>query len=189
NLRTLSAFQINKSFTLTSTFFNISRTYEANQEVVNQSHIAIIFFIKDEFENVKFGVGIDKDSRLVVTNFSEVIPTDLIVMPNLTLQLSVKFLDGKISVLVDGVTVYEMLLVTINNKQLYFSFGDDYGFGAFANCQLTIGEIQIFEEHLTPQEILWNKENPRTWCFKKPNHYLELTLDEKIKLKEFLKTI
>lgn len=189
NLRTLAPYHINKSFTLTGTFFNISRTYEANLEVISPSHIGIIYFIKDEFENVKIGVGIDKDNRLVVTNFNEIHNSEFYVLPNTTMQLSVRFLDGKLSVLVDGHIAYESTIITINSKQLYFSICDDFGYGAFANIQATVGEIEIFSEALSVPEITWNKENPRTWSFKKPNNYLELTLEEKAKLKEFIKTL
>lgn len=188
-LRTLTPYLIDKSFTLTGTFFNVSRTYEANLEVINPSHIGIIYFIKDEFENVKIGVGIDKDNRLVVTNFTDIYNTNFVLLPNTTVQISVKFLDGKLSVLIDGYLAYETNIVTINNKRLLFSICDDYNYGAFANTQATLGEIEIFKEALSIPEIIWNKESPRTWTFQKPNNYLELTIEEKVKLKEFLKTL
>ena len=187
-IRTLAPYIIDKSFTLTSTFFNISRTYE-NQEVVNPSHVSIIYFIKDEFENVKLGIGLDKDNYLVVTNFTDITKTEFVVNPNTTFQVTVKFLDGRIIVMLDSHVVYEDILVTINGKQLYFSIGDDFGYGTFANSQLTFGELQVFKEYLSTPELFWNKENPRTWSFQKSNNYLDLTLEEKVKLKNFIKTL
>jgi hypothetical protein len=187
-LKTTGYLEIGDKFTFTSTFLKISREYQDGSEtVIAGANNAILMFIKDEFENVKIGLAYDKDYQLYLFDKTNKVKIGIQVNENSLYQIGLQYNQGQLSVIIDDNIVYTTSNDVMSDKKLYFSLCNDMSYGQFSNGAAIVGELQIFKEILTPEEHIWIKNNPRTWSFRHTDSYLDLTLDERIKLKQLLK--
>lgn len=188
-LRTTTAYEVKNSFTFSALFSSISREYENTNEIIDISFLAVLMFFKDIFENVKCGLAYDHNHSLYWINQQEKIKINFTLNPNTIYQISIRMLNNEITILINDQEVYRTTNLLISNKQYLFSICEDMNFGYYANASATVGEIQLFSEALTVEENSWNKNFPRTWDFRKTENYLELTLEEKLRLKKILQEV
>lgn len=189
NLRTTTAYEVKNSFTFSALFSNISREYSDTKEIIDVTFLSVLMFFKDIFENVKCGLAYDHNNELYWIDQQKKTKINFTINPNTIYQMSIRMLNNEITILINDKEVYKTTNLLISNKQYLFSVCEDMNFGYYANASATVGEIQLFTEALTVEENSWNKNFPRTWDFRKVDNYLDLTLEERLKLKEILQEI
>ena len=172
------------SFTFSALFDKISRTY-SDQSQMNATHNAILFYIKDEFNNVSLALTYDARNHLWFFNKDRGSDLNFILADNKKYQITLQYINNHIDVIIDNVLI-KSFTVELDSKLLFYSVGNDMEYGRYTNGSFVISEPSIYKEALSIQELMHTKNNPRTWNFSKSSGYLDLTLDEKIKLKKML---
>ncbi|MGL4999422.1 MAG: hypothetical protein ACRC5T_10680 [Cetobacterium sp.] len=186
-IKTSAKYYVKNTLTVSATFNRLSREY-TNAEIINPSYSSVVMFLRDEFGSVNIGMGIDKDNQLIFLNGeSAPVATNSYLSTQKSYQLAIRYVGVNISFLVDGVTIYTTSFAPLNDKYIYFSFGDDQGYGRFANSQIEFGDPHVFLEAISKEENLWLKDNPRTWSMKKTKTYFDLNNDETLEMKELLR--
>lgn len=181
---TLNPFACPYSFTFSALFKNIKRTYPDKSDM-DASHNAILFYIKDEFSNVNLSLAYDKRNHLWFFNKDRGTDLDFIISENVTYQITLQYINGHMDVIIDNKKI-QSFPIELKDKMLYFSIGNDMNYGKYANGSFIVGEPSIYTQALSFEELLYTRDYPRTWNFNRRNGYLDLTLDEKIKLKKML---
>lgn len=182
---TKQAFACPYSFTYTAMFDNVTRRY-SDEETMNENHYAVLMYIKDEFENINITLAYDKYNHLFLFNKDKKEDIQATLSENAKYQISLQYINEHLDVYIDNMKI-KSIPVTLKNKMLYFAIGHDMDYGRFCEGSFIISEPSLYTEALTTKEIMHTKVFPRTWNLKFKESYLDLTLDEKIKLKEMLK--
>lgn len=183
-LNTNVAYTNKNSFTLTSTFNNIKRSFE-NNEIINIEHKSILYHIKDEFSNIHTGLCYDKANNLFYFIGEEVFPIGIFLSENKIYQITLQYINQKMNVIIDNELI-KSFKINLNDLKLLFSIGNDNMYGRYDNGSFEVADLTLFKEVLTKEEIMWLYINPRNWTFYTQNSYLDLSLEEKIKLKKLL---
>lgn len=179
--------EIKNKFTFVTNFLKISREYmDGSQEVINNIVDSVLLHIKDRTSFVRISVTYDSENRISLHKDKTKHETDFYISENTSYQIALRYLNGNLTLFIDNQEIYKLEDYTISNKNLSFSICNDMYFGEFVNGSAVAGEVGIYSQHLTPEELLWIKNNPRSWNFSKTSTYLDLSIDEKIKLKELL---
>ena len=100
-----------------------------------------------------------------------------------------KFFENKLTILVNNTELEKTFNIEISDKNLFFGLCSDMSYGRYANASCLVSEPQIFDVALSAKENLWLMENPRTWNFLNSKSYINLTLDEQLKLKKNINTL
>lgn len=172
-----------KTFTLTATFKNIKRSFD--EDVIDINHKSIIYHIKDEFSNVNIGICYDKGNNLFYFIGEEVFPIGIFLSENKIYQITLQYINQKINLFIDNELI-KTFEINLDNLKLFFAVGNDNMYGRYANGSFDIADLTLFKEAITKEEIMWLYVNPRNWTFYTHNSYLDLSLEEKIKLKKLL---
>ncbi len=187
--RVINSYNFNKSFSFSVLFNNISRTY-SNGNIIDKDTLSILMFIKDKFDIVRYGIAYDKDNHLFLINKDEKIDLDFIISENSYYQICLSYNNDVLSVFIDSNLIYSQEINIFNDKELFFSVCEDNDYGHYSNGSAIFGEINVFNIPITKEENLILKEHPRSWNINSyKDCYLDLTFEEKIKLKEFVKNI
>lgn len=173
------------SFTITALIDNISRHY-SDEETMNENHYAALMYIKDEFDNIHLTLAYDKYNHLFLFNKEVKIDLQTTLSENVKYQVTLQYRNEHIDIYLDN-TFIKSIPIVLKDKMLYFAFGHDMDYGRFCEGSFIISEPTLYQESLSVKEIMHTKVFPRTWNLKVKESYLDLTLDEKIKLKEMLK--
>lgn len=184
-INTKNTFICPYSFTFTAMFDKISRKY-SDETQMNTTHHATLMYIKDEFSNINLCLCYDKFNHLFLYNNEVQNDLKTIVSENQKYQITLQYINEHLDIYLDNILL-KSLPIKLKEKMIYFSIGHDMEYGRFANGSFVITEISIFKEALSTKEIMHNKLFPRTWNLGYKDSYLDLTIDEKIKLKEMLK--
>ena len=174
-----------KTFTLTATFKNIKRSFEDNT-VIDINHKSVIYHIKDEFANIHTGICYDKSNNLFYFVGEEVFPIGIFLSENKIYQITLQYINKKLNLIIDNELIKTFEL-DLDGLKLLFAVGNDNMFGRYATGSFEVADLTLFKEVLTKEEIMWLYVNPRNWTFYTHNSYLDLSLEEKIKLKKLLK--
>lgn len=173
------------SFTFSAMFDNISRIYH-DETQMNINHYSVLIYIKDEFSNINLCLCYDKYNHLYLYNNDVQNKLNFIISENVKYQISLQYINEHLDVYIDNEFI-KSIPIKLVDKMLYFSIGSDMNYGRFAAGSFIIAEPNLYKEALSIKEIMHTKNFPRTWNLGFKNSYLDLTLDEKIKLKELLK--
>lgn len=186
--RTNVGINLSNSFSFSCLFSNISRNY-LDDEIIDLDSYSTLMFIKDKFDVTRIGLIYDKDNKLYLSNKEEIIDLNFILSDSLIYQIAIVFLNNKIKIYINSQVIYENEETTLIDKELYFSICEDNDYGHYANGSANFGEINIFNLAITPQENLILKEHPRSWSHIFTDSYLDLSFEDKVKLKQFIKTL
>lgn len=172
------------SFTYTAMFDEISRTYY-NDEIMNESHYAALMYIRDEFSNINICLAYDKYNHLFFFNKDKKTDLNITLSENLKYQISFQYINEHLDIYLDN-TFIKSFPIILKDKMLYFAIGHDMDYGRFCEGSFIVTEPTVYKEALSNKELLHIKNFPRTWNLSYKDSYLDLTLEEKIKLKELL---
>ena len=173
------------TFTFSALFDKINRTYSNNSQI-SVSHNAILMFIKDEFNNVRIALTYDAMNHLSLFIKDKQYDLSFIISDNQKYQITLKYINNHIDIIIDNQLI-KSFPIELQNKLLFFSIGNDMSYGKFANGSFIISEPSLYKEALSIKELIHSKNFPRTWNLTKRDSYLDLTLEEKLKLKAMLK--
>lgn len=173
------------SFTFSAMFDNITRRY-SEDETMNEAHNAVLMYIKDEFSNINLTLAYDKSNHLLFFNKDKKEDLQVTLSENVKYQISLQYINEHLDIYIDNMKI-KSIPINLKDKLLYFAIGNDMEHGRFCEGSFIVAEPSIYKESLSIKEIMHNKVFPRTWNLKFKDSYLDLTLDEKIKLKEILK--
>ena len=182
-INTTSSYINKNTFTLTSTFKNIKRSF--GSDTIDINHKSIIYHIKDEFSNIHTGICYDKSNNLYYFIGEEVFPIGIFLSENKIYQITLQYINQRLNVIIDNELI-KTFEINLDDLKLLFSIGNDNMYGRYACGSFEVADLTLFKEALTKEEIMWLYINPRNWTFYTQNSYLDLSLDEKIKLKKLL---
>lgn len=173
------------SFTFSALFDKITRTY-ANDEIMNENYYSVLMYIKDEFDNINLCLAYDKYNRLFFFSKDKKNELNVSISENVKYQITLQYINEHIDIYLDNQFI-QSFKVLLKDKLIYFAIGHDMDYGRFCEGSFIISEPSVYQEALSVTEIMHTKNFPRTWSLKNKSSYLDLTLEEKIKLKEMLK--
>lgn len=173
------------SFTFSAMFDNITRRY-SDEETMNVNHYATLMYIKDEFENINICLAYDKMNHLFLFNKDKQDDVQITLSENVKYQISLQYINEHLDIYIDNIKVKSIPII-LKNKMIYFSIGHDMDYGKFCEGSFIVSEPSVYKEALSSKEIMHSKNFPRTWNLGYKDSYLDLTIDEKINLKEILK--
>ena len=183
SIKTNKTYHSGKLLTYSVLFKNIGRLY-SNDEAIAENAKACLISINDEFQNIRVGLCYDKENKLYFYNKEDVVDLEYTLSTHLPYQLSLKFFENKLTILVNNTELEKTFNVEISDKNLFFGLCSDMSYGRYANASCLVSEPQIFDVALSAKENIWLMENPRTWNFLNNKSYINLTLDEQLKLKK-----
>ena len=183
HVRTQTPIKIKNRFSVCGLFSNITRRYDTNKEIIGLKEFSVIMFVRDKFDNIKMGIGYNKDNQLFFLNHAQAIPLKVNFDDHSSYQFAITYLNGTVKVLCDGNVIHKVENYPLDEKQLLFSAGDDYDFGSYPNGACTVGEFAIFDKQITPEENVHMKYHPRCYSFDAKDSYLSLTYDDLLKIK------
>lgn len=173
------------SFTFSALFYNITRKYSENENM-NENHNAVLMYIKDEFSNINLTLAYDKSNHLVFFNNERREELNIPLSEHDKYQISFQYLNNHLDIYIDNNQI-KSIPIELKNKMIYLAIGHDMDYGRFCAGSFIVAEPTVYKEALNTKELIHTKQYPRTWNLKFKESYLDLTLDEKIKLKEILK--
>lgn len=188
SIKTNKTYLSGKLLTYSALFKNIVRLY-SNDESISETSKACLLSINDEFQNIRIGLCYDKENKLYFYNKEQVFDLSCTLSSHLPYQLSMKFFENKLTILVNNEELEQEFDVEILDKNLFFGLCSDMSYGRYSNASCLVSEPQIFDVALSAKENLWLMENPRTWNFLNTKSYINLTLDEQLKLKKNINTL
>lgn len=183
SIKTNKTYHSGKLLTWSALFKNIDRLY-SNDEPIDMQSKAVLLSINDEFQNIRIGLCYDKENNLYFYNKEQTTFLGIQLSTFLPYQLSMKFFNNKLSIIVNNEELEQTFDVEISDKMLFFGLASDIGYGRYSNGSFLVSEPQIFDIALNKKENLWLMDFPRTWSFLNTRSYLNLTLDEQLKLKK-----
>ena len=184
-IRTMSPYNVKDSFTFSATFNKI--TSLSNIYVKKDNAYSVLMFAKDELNSIQCAITYDKDNELYWMEKGEATKLNFQISLDNIYQMSIKMLNEKFTVMINDKEIFSKTIAQSKDKSYIFSVCEDMNSRLYSNGVAEVGEIQIFDKALTPEENSWNRMYPRTWTFSNKNSYLDLSIEEKIKLKELLK--
>lgn len=175
-------------FTFSTTFYSIKRTYENTMtDIVSPEHIAVLMYIRDEFENVKIGIGYNKDNKLCFFNKTTISEIDFYISEFNSYQFALQLQGNKLRVIEKDKIIFETNDEIIKNKKLYFAIACDMHYGQYTNASTTFGEVIVTDDVISLKENLLLYEKPRSFSFYNLKEtYLDLSLKSKVELKHQL---
>lgn len=187
--RIQSSFYFDNTFSFSVLFYGINRRYE-NGTIIDSDILSTLLFIKDKFNVVRLGLCYDKSNKLFLTNKDEKIDLNYILSDDSHYQIAFVHINSKLNIIINSELIFTYNINLLNDKELYFSICEDNDYGHYANASAHFGEINVFNIQITPEENLMLRDNPRRWNISsKKDTYLDLTFEEKLKLKEFVNKI
>lgn len=185
--RTNVAHHFNNTFSFSCCFKNISRNFE--DDIINESNFATLMFLKDKFDVVRIGLVYDKDNHLFFSNRDKTTDLNFVLSENNFYQIAMVHINNKIKVYINSNQIFETEINVLSDKDFYFSVCEDNDYSHFSNGSATFGELNIFDIAITPEENNILKNQPRSWSHQFVPNYLDLTFEEKLKLKSLVKNI
>lgn len=183
SIKTNKTYLSGKCLTYSALFKNIGRLY-SNDEAIAENSKAALLSINDEFQNIRIGLCYDKQNKLYFYNKENVTDLNFTLSSHLPYQLSLRFFENKLTILVNNNELENKFDIDISDKKLFFGLCSDMSYGRYSNAACLVSEPQVFDIALSPKENLWLMENPRTWNFLNSKSYINLTLNEQLKLKK-----
>ena len=150
---------------------------------------AVLLSINDEFQNIRIGLCYDKDNTLYYYDKETLHNLNVQLSTHLPYQISMKFFNNKLTIILNNEELEQKFDIDISDKNLYFGLASDMGYGRYSNGSFLVSEPEIFDIAISKKENLWLMDYPRTWSFLNTKSYINLTLDEQLKLKKNINSL
>lgn len=188
SIKTNKTYHSSKFLTYTALFKNIERLY-SNDEPISMQSKAVLLSINDEFQNIRIGLCYDKDNTLYYYDKETLHNLNIQLSTHLPYQISMKFFNNKLTIILNNEELEQKFDIDISDKNLYFGLASDMGYGRYSNGSFLVSEPEIFDIAISKKENLWLMDYPRTWSFLNTKSYINLTLDEQLKLKKNINSL
>lgn len=179
---------VGDKFTFTAMYNSIGREYyDGTENVIAPENMAVLMYIRDEFENVKIGICYDKDN--VLHYFDKTVKTSMnkSLQLDAPTQLSIQLHCDTVKIVMNDLVIFTTENNIIKNKNLIFSLCNDINYGQYANGAAIVGEPMVFFDVLSNRELGLLIDKPRSFYFNSQfNTYLDLSISDKIALKKFM---